>query len=341
LVTPIENLSQLERKKLNQRSFIYVHTHPRAATKTALMRRVDDELLAPPESKEDKILRMEPGPRQEAFKLLALAGVHNSKVAAKVAARDDFQAAYRKTLQGDAMAKAGRHEMQQIVVPIAKAVQLNLPFDDEAPSSAVRNSNGGGEKQLMAQQFEGPTARTADHPSAAVLPAGTKVSANRPTSDTAAESLVSRPRTRPLTAEELMPVAAAMARVDITESRAVSQLFGMCRDEAADCTPDEVATWIYRKISIKEGQHVRCWVGYLHTSVPPCFQAPGFEKWRAEVRAFDALESENIERQRERARYILSAPHPPDESGHVDVYDETDRQWARKILGAERVVGVA
>ena len=45
LITPIANLTKLERKKLNQRSFIYVHTHPRKATKEALMRRVDQERL--------------------------------------------------------------------------------------------------------------------------------------------------------------------------------------------------------------------------------------------------------------------------------------------------------
>ena len=140
-----------------------------------------------------------------------------------------------------------------------------------------------------------------------------------------------------------------MLAVEITETLAVEQLFGSCRAEAPDCTPEEVAHWVLRKIAIKQGKRVPNWIGYLHTAVPRCFQSPGFEKWRAEQRAFDFTEGEKTEQRLESARYMLSMP--PDSRG-ADGYwreqdgtcvcDDADREWARRILGeTERAVGVA
>jgi hypothetical protein len=163
--------------------------------------------------------------------------------------------------------------------------------------------------------------------SAAVPPAGTKTSPSGSPSGTAADpSLVSQPR-KPQTIEELASVDAAMRTVCDPDSKAVKQLFGLCRDEAPDCTPAEVAIFVHRKIAVKQGKPVSNWIGYLHTAVPRCFEAPGFAKWRVEQLAFDVVEAENIERQRARARHILAATN--------EAYDDVDRGWAERILATE------
>ena len=190
--------------------------------------------------------------------------------------------------------------------------------------------------------------RPADPISATVPPAGTKASPS-PSSDTAADPLLSQPRKQPKPPPELAPVAAAMLTVGITESVAIKQLFGFCRDNAPDCTPEEVAIFVQRKIVLKQGKRVANWIGYLLFAVPPCFQAPGFEAWRKESRAFDATENANTERQQARARRILDLPavmrRPNGDWRDADgdlVCDDGDREWARRILGeTERAVGVA
>src|ERR1035437_7707186 len=148
---------------------------------------------------------------------------------------------------------------------------------------------------------------------------------------------------------DLATLAAAMLAVEITETLAIKQLFVLCRVEAPDCTPEEVAHWVLRKIAIKQGKRVPNWIGYLHTAVPPCFERAGFEAWRKEQRAFDTTENANTERQRGRARRILDLPpemrRPNGDWRDADgdlICDDGDREWARRILGeTERAMGVA
>jgi hypothetical protein len=241
----------------------------------------------------------------------------------------------------------------------AKAANVHVTMDlfDFAPvpkgaqSSAALNPNGE-EKQPTVpfvrhaiESAASPDCRAAGQSSAAVVPTDMR---GLP-SPAAAEPLISQPRKQPKTTADLAPVAAAMETVGITETLAVKQLFGLCRDEAPDCTPEEVAIFIQRKIAIKQGKRVPNWIGYLHTAVPRCFQAPGFQAWRKEQRAFDTTETEKTQQRLESARYMLSMP--PDSRG-ADGYwreqdgtcvcDDGDREWARRILGeTERAVGVA
>lgn len=294
LVTPIENLTPLERKKLNQRSFIYVHTHPRPATKTALTRRVDDDLLNPAGPKEDGKLKMMEGPQQMAFRYLKAFGLTDAKFAAKVAKENDYQEAYAEVTTGRTAMQKGIDRLKQLMARKAKEEitrrQMDL-FPEEVAEAAP----------------------PADPP------------------------LVSRPRPRALTAEELSPVNAAIRLVCSPTTRDVSHLFGLCRDFAPDCTPKEVALFIERKIALKKGKPVDTWYGYLVTAVPPCFEAPDFEKWRVEQRGFDELEAARQakakgfdERQaRQTAQSILSSDDP--------AWSEEDRTWARQVLAVSEV----
>jgi len=160
LVTPIENLSQHERKKLARRSYIVVHTHPRAATQKALTRRVDEELLNPPSK--DNITSPLDGPKRVAFHFLKQAGKPDAKLAAKVAVRNDFQGGYAKIVQGDATKKEGLIICRRVAELAAQGSLFdeNTPVLDLSQPSAVLNPNGHG----LSGESTPPTARTADTP---------------------------------------------------------------------------------------------------------------------------------------------------------------------------------
>lgn len=243
LVTPIENLTPLERKKLNQRSFIYVHTHPRPATKTALTRRVDDDLLNPAGPK-DKLKMME-GPQQMAFRYLKAFGLADAKFAAQVAKQDDYQKAYVEVTTGRTAMQKGIDRLKQLMARKAKEEiarrQMDL-FPEEQPQ----------------------TAPAADPP------------------------LVSQPRQRALTPEQLAAVDTAMRVVCSPSTRDVSLLFGKCRDYASDCTPEEVAFFVSRTIQ-KASKGVRNWIALLLDSVPPNFEGIGFQNWRSEQEQFEQV----------------------------------------------------
>jgi hypothetical protein len=150
-----------------------------------------------------------------------------------------------------------------------------------AQSSAVLNPNG------TAPPSTAPSARPADpHPP---MPTGASVGAE--SSDraprTRAESapppgLVSQPRPRALTAEQLGPIDAAMRQVCSPASRDVNLLFGHCRDFAPDCTPEEVAHFVRQTVIKAKRNRVENWIGFLLRGVPPNFESPGFEAWRVQ-----------------------------------------------------------
>jgi hypothetical protein len=352
LITPIETLGKRDRKRLAGISFIYLHVVPRSATVAALMRRTEDDITASLSQASKDIHAELDAHAQLAFRFLRAEGINDPAFAAELASReeirlqfddvqrlDERRLALNLQLRESVHAACEQYKLQRhsaILNPNAReslSPELGTPPAAQAPerriaghSSAV-NSNGTEPKPNNAPRTAtaDPMGRQSGRVDPLLHPAGQ-----------AAPPLVSQPR-KPLTAEQLAPVAAAMGTVGITETRAVSKLFGMCRDEAPDCTPEEVAFWTARKIAVKRGKPVANWTGYLHTSVPHCFEAAGFEKWRAEQRAFDVVESEDQERQCQRARYILNPD--ADEQGK---YDDTDRAWARQILGeTERAVEVA
>ena len=59
--------------------------------------------------------------------------------------------------------------------------------------------------------------------------------------------------------------------------------FGACRDEVADCTPEEAAGWVRRVIQ-RSGKGVGNWMAYFARATS---NHPGFQEWCAESRAFD------------------------------------------------------
>ena len=176
-----------------------------------------------------------------------------------------------------------------------------------AQSSTAPNSNGTERAPTSANASE----RGAVDSSSAV-PGKGRALVNPPLSkDTSSQGtadppLASQPR-KPKTTLELAPVDSAM-RAECSPSTAdVKQLFGACRDEAPDCTPEEVAFWIHRVIQ-KATKGVNNWVGYLLKAVPPYFQAPAFAAWRVEQQGFEAMERKPVKQEgyaERKAREIL------------------------------------
>ena len=320
LITPIEALSKQDRKRLAGISFLYVHVRPRPATMAALRRRTEEDLQL---SKSSKQIHVELSDAiQLTLKFIRALGVDEPHLAAQISEQPAMQTYVQKLLEAEVSinnARSRLHDIQaqvkEFLGPIIVAYKQGTPLPQPAPLA------------VQAPLFPVALVPQPAPLSAAVPPAGTKTSPSGSPSGTAADpSLVSQPR-KPQTIEELASVDAAMRTVCDPDSKAVKQLFGLCRDEAPDCTPAEVAIFVHRKIAVKQGKPVSNWIGYLHTAVPRCFEAPGFAKWRVEQLAFDVVEAENIERQRARARHILAATN--------EAYDDVDRGWAERILATE------
>jgi hypothetical protein len=179
------------------------------------------------------------------------------------------------------------------------------------PNSAALNPNG---KERVIPELPIATAATSSPDRRAAEPhnpaqegrqAGTSASPERDRASHPApppeQKLVSQPRAvngkngdaasgRPKTTEDMAAVDAAMRMVCSPATADVKRLFSACREKAADCTPEEVAEWARRVIQ-KAGKGIASWEKYLFKAVPEHFEAPGFQAWRAEQRAFSEQEA--------------------------------------------------
>lgn len=167
---------------------------------------------------------------------------------------------------------------------------LNLDISPEALAfdtdlqSLIRTEMDEREKLLSERDEELRTAILAKYPSADVKkeepepgpslldPPESAAEAEEP----AAQPLTSQPR-KAKTTEELAPVAEVLKRVEITKAKEVSQIFGNCRDEVSDCTPEEVAAFLADRIV--RGKHVGNWLKYLSAVIDTTPKSPGFGPW--------------------------------------------------------------
>ena len=327
LVVEISTLSKRDRKRLAGRSFMYRDDRP--ATMAALRRRTEEDVTASLSQASKAIHAELDGRAQLAFKFLRAEGINDPVFAAQLAVREDMRLQFDEAqrleelrcaaitrLKESVHAASEQYKIQRTSVALnpngketlipglgnaTAAVSTPDRRATEKPSTTMGRKAGGVDPRLSPA---GPTAPpTARH--SQPTPPPPKSPPDAP--------LVSQPRiSKPKTAAELAPVDAALRTVCDPESRAISQLFGFCRDEAPDCTPDEVAFWCHRKIALKRGKPVANWIGYLLTAVPPCFEAPGFAAWRAEQRQFEEAE-------RKQAAMERQPPEPEDTAG----------QWGR------------
>src|ERR1035437_3911565 len=128
-----------------------------------------------------------------------------------------------KGAQSSAVLNPNGEEKQPTVPTARNAIESAVSPDHRAAgqSSVGRNSNSGAGTEMVAHSNPRTSLpRPADPISATVPPAGTKASPS-PSSDTAADPLLSQPRKQPKPPPELAPVAAAMLTVGITESVAI------------------------------------------------------------------------------------------------------------------------
>jgi hypothetical protein len=84
---------------------------------------------------------------------------------------------------------------------------------------------------------------------------------------------------------ELTSIDTAAQKVCNPDSRFARQLFDLCRAQAPDCTVEQVVAVVENKITIKRGQTVVNWIGYLLTAVPRQFEGKGTERFRTTLAA--------------------------------------------------------
>ena len=186
LITPIANLTKLERKKLTQRSFIYVHTHPRKATKEALMRRVDQErLLGHSKTDDDPAaavsadqlclqLGNEFGVSPELLKQhLAFSREVDKYLAIAQRVQRDEDARKLQELKMRGMAELIAREAGSTFSGTQRPLDFKAPPKPEPPSSAPLNPTVEEPLPGTAVQIMAPNARDAD-PSLVSQPRGTK-----------------------------------------------------------------------------------------------------------------------------------------------------------------------
>lgn len=312
LITPIGELSKRDRQRLAGRSFVYLHVKPRPATLAALTRRTVDDFTGASSGKTNGLGVEYGAPVQMVLRLMRAEGLEDHKLAAVIAEQPDVRSDIEKIQQAeDALreAKTGLKDRVHAKLEVFKedgALPSFPPVASQVPMfPPVLVSKPATPAEAATQPRTQPSAvlnpagmQTPSTPSAAARTADTKVST-----------------------DDLAPVATAMLAVGVSETKAVNQLFDLCRAQAPDCTPDEVVIFVNRKIAIGRGKRVANWTGWLHTFVPPCFEAPGFEAWRVEQRRFDEDETRAREADSERAlspdslRYFLetnaaAVPYP-------------------------------
>jgi len=366
LITPIMNLSQRDRKKLNQRSFVYVHLHPRPATKTALTRRVDDDVLNPP-SKDDQIVKMLEGPKQLAFRYLRAFGLPDAKFAAKLAEEDEYQSAYAEIAEGRIAMQHGMERVKKLTERRAKEEihrrQMDL-FEDSQPS-AVLNPNGQGESGTLSSpctQVTPQAARAAEthNPTTEGRQASTspperdRASSPAPQPQTVAEQLAAMirdgqahrkevPHPEPITSATEAPVQRVDAPAPIPDEIEIvlragqqyvpvdddwaARLLKACRAETSDVTGTEVAHFVDAKWhQLKNRRDVQNMAGLLMVGVPKMCKGAAFQAYRRQIREYEEQQARARQIDAERTREFAQATIA--DQGATD----EEREWARKIL---------
>jgi hypothetical protein len=183
----------------------------------------------------------------------------------------DFAPLSKKRISTTSTAPSGKERATSGPAPNRRAV--------ETPS-AVLNSNGRGPEPLPAAH---PNHRTAEPPSLVSQPREAAVNGN---------SGVPAPAPAPKTAAELAPLHAAMREMFLATPRDASKLFGACRDEVSDCTPEEAAGWVRRVIQ-KARKGIENWAAYFLTATTedPGKRQPAnhvsFKEWCGGERSFE------------------------------------------------------
>jgi len=95
-------------------------------------------------------------------------------------------------------------------------------------------------------------------------------------------SLVSHPRVKPKSAAELACIGEELLYHGIeADAELVRQIFAHSRDNAPDCTPEEVAARVPDAVR-NMGKGVKRPKGWMLTALPKLFESPGFARWRAD-----------------------------------------------------------
>lgn len=135
-----------------------------------------------------------------------------------------------------------------------------------------------------------PVADLQPRPEVPVAPISTNGHTNGARRPPASSEIVSRPRRK---GADLSALAKGLREaagwkgapgieppvVDTTD-RSLQRLFGQCRDEAPDCTPEEVRDMCLEILALYRGKKLELPYMMLLTAVPPRFEGETFQAWR-------------------------------------------------------------
>jgi hypothetical protein len=112
-----------------------------------------------------------------------------------------------------------------------------------------------------------PTAGVGESPTPPVCETPTPLGKNRKVSETPSSSSV---------------VYKALSQFGIVDDDVLNQLISSCKEEAPDCTDDEIAHFVREKGAMVRAGRISNPIGFLLTAVPKCFSGETFRYFREE-----------------------------------------------------------
>jgi len=288
LVIPLKDFSKEERERLGKGNktgslvLIYLNPRPSAPTEDALREALPDLTGV----KNDPCF----GPASR----LVYGFLKSARIQIDTAILLALPEVTERTEQYHHTIEQAKTEIREFV--ISRASALLAEQEGQAPAPEVAPQEPATPKQHRA---EAPGSANSSAPvshtpaaKAAVNPNVAKTSAPpAPFPSTAApESLVSQPRKRPVArakaAEDLQPIYTAWKDAEAPAMSDVKTLFAACQANTEDCTPEEVAHFVTQ--TIRKSRNVKNWCKYFEVAVPPRFEHPTIDDWRAQQAAASA-----------------------------------------------------
>jgi hypothetical protein len=115
----------------------------------------------------------------------------------------------------------------------------------------------------------------------------------------------------------------ALLMYGAVDDEVVSRFVRACREQAPDCTPDEIVHFIHEKGALVRARESRVYnpIGFLVTAVPKCFSGETLRTYRnqqtKEQTGHDAEEVVAMERWRREQESLLSNPNVSEQEKHL------------------------
>lgn len=290
LITPLRDLPQKERKLLIGRSLIYMHSKPRPATLTALLRRTDDGQAAI-KSHQQEIAAMLSAPQQLVFRFLCDEEWPDADLAKELSLRDEVQSLVSTIERQKDAVKHAEAALRALVGSVVKERKAAVPSAQQAlfPAAVDGETADRRRQSLSAANPHGKGdnhVRTSTSLAAAAAPMNPADQGRQAGTPAPERDRASRPAP-PISPADIAQLVEVMRRVGAGEDSAARTIITRCREHEPRATIAQICTAVESKFDTIREMLIRRKMGnitaWLITYVPLLFERASFEQWQRQA----------------------------------------------------------